>query len=54
MTSKYLRELSMSDQASKETRIFRINDWLANRYETAHWDVYGPVGRARRKLYFYP
>ncbi|MCJ7827196.1 MAG: ABC transporter ATP-binding protein/permease, partial [Demequinaceae bacterium] len=50
----YLRELSMGDIASKETRIFRTNDWLSDRYHRSYWDVFGPVGRHRRRIYFYP
>lgn len=50
----YLRELSMSDVASKETRVFRTNEWLSERYNRAYWDLFGPVGRARRRIYFYP
>ena len=50
----YLRDLSLTDTAAKETRIFRINDWLADRYHRSYWDVFGPVGRARRRIYFYP
>lgn len=50
----YLRELSMSDVASKETRVFRTNEWLSDRYNGAYWDLFGPIGRARRRIYFYP
>ncbi len=50
----YLRELSLGDVAAKETRIFGINAWLSDRFERAHWAVYGPVGRARRRVLFYP
>ncbi len=50
----YLRELSLGDVAAKETRIFGLNDWLVGRYEDAHWDVFGPVGRQRRRILFYP
>jgi ATP-binding cassette subfamily B protein len=50
----YLRELSLGDRAAKETRIFGLNAWLIDRYRRSYWDVFGPVGRARRRIYFYP
>ncbi|WP_291379169.1 ATP-binding cassette domain-containing protein [Demequina sp.] len=50
----YLRDLTMGDVASKETRIFGINEWLGNRYSSAFWDMYRPVGIARRKIVFLP
>ena len=50
----YLRELSLGDRAAKETRIFGLNAWLLARYRRSYWDVFGPVGRARRRIYFYP
>jgi ATP-binding cassette subfamily B protein len=50
----YLRELTMSDEAAKETRIFGINTWLSQRYTSAFWDMYRPVGIARRKIVFAP
>jgi len=50
----YLRELSLGDRAAKETRIFGLGGWLLERYTSSHWDVFGPVGRARRRIYFYP
>ncbi len=50
----YLRELSLGDVAAKETRIFGINAWLSDRYERAHWAVFGPAARERRRIYFYP
>lgn len=50
----YLRDLAMGDSAAKETRIFGISGWLADRYTRAFWDMYGPVGIARRKIVFAP
>jgi len=50
----YLRELALGDVAAKETRIFGINAWLTRRYDAVHWKVFGPAGRARRRIYFYP
>jgi ATP-binding cassette subfamily B protein len=50
----YLRELTLGDVAAKEIRIFGINGWLLDRYRRSYWDVFGPVGRARRRIYFYP
>ena len=50
----YLRELSLGEGAAKETRIFGLNTWLIDRYRRSYWDVFGPVGRARRRIYFYP
>lgn len=50
----YLRDLTMGDKAAKETRIFGINDWLSQRYTSAFWDMYRPVGIARRKIVFAP
>lgn len=50
----YLRELSVGERAAKETRVFGLNAWLLDRYRRSFWDVFGPVGRARRRIYFYP
>ena len=50
----YLRELELGDAAAKETRIFGINGWLADRYADAYWSLFGPVARERRRIYFYP
>ncbi len=52
--SVYLRELSMGDVAAKETRVFGLNRWLGDRYVSSYWNVFGPVGRARRRIYLYP
>lgn len=50
----YMRDVTMGDVAAKETRIFGINEWLGNRYSDAFWNMYRPVGIARRKIVFAP
>lgn len=50
----YFRDLSMGDIASKETRVFGLNDWLGDRYNSAHWAVFGPAATVRRRIYLYP
>jgi len=50
----YLRDLAMGDAAAKETRVFGLNDWIAERYSDRHWAMFGPVAATRRRIYFYP
>jgi ATP-binding cassette, subfamily B, bacterial len=46
--SEYLRDLAFTASAAKEIRIWRMLDWLLDRFETAWQTAIQPVWQARR------
>ena len=50
----YLHEVTMTDVAAKEIRVFGLSGWLADRYVAAWEAVRNPYERARRRVYLAP
>ncbi|NUT52477.1 MAG: ABC transporter ATP-binding protein [Saccharothrix sp.] len=50
----YLHELTMTDVAAKEIRVFGLTGWLADRYVAAWETVRNAFERARRRVYLAP
>ena len=52
--AEYLRETAMGSDAAKESRIFGLTPWLADRYTDAYAALYGRVAARRREVYLAP
>ena len=50
----YLHDITMTDVAAKEIRVFGLSEWLADRYVAAWQAVVVPYARARRHVYLTP
>ncbi|ROP35009.1 ABC transporter ATP-binding protein [Saccharothrix texasensis] len=50
----YLHELTMTDVAAKEIRVFGLTGWLADRYAAVWEAVRNTFERARRRVYLTP
>ncbi|MCE6996417.1 ABC transporter ATP-binding protein/permease [Saccharothrix sp. S26] len=50
----YLHEVTMTDVAAKEIRVFGLSGWLADRYVAAWEAVRDAYERARRRVYLRP
>ncbi|WP_158839863.1 ABC transporter ATP-binding protein [Saccharothrix deserti] len=50
----YLHQVTMTDVAAKEIRLFGLSGWLADRYVAAWEAVVRPFERARRRVYLVP
>ncbi|MEU4446698.1 ABC transporter ATP-binding protein [Actinosynnema sp. NPDC050801] len=50
----YLHELTMTDVAAKEIRVFGLTGWLADRYAAVWETVRNTLERARRRVYLTP
>jgi ATP-binding cassette, subfamily B, bacterial len=50
----YLHELTMTDVAAKEIRVFGLTGWLADRYAAVWETVRNTFERARRRVYLTP
>lgn len=52
--SDYLRETAMGEGAAKETRIYGLTGWLADRYGESYRTMFGAVAARRRQVYLWP
>lgn len=50
----YLRNLAMGSEASKEIRVFGSMGWLKGQHKATYYDLYDPVDKERRRIYFKP
>jgi ATP-binding cassette subfamily B protein len=50
----YLRRVALDGSAAKETKVFGLTDWLANRYADTYNEARAPVWAERRRIYLRP
>jgi ATP-binding cassette subfamily B protein len=50
----YFRDLMLTPDAAKETRVFGLLDWVGERYEAATLAAVRPVWKQRRRIFYGP